>query len=166
MRFRKILALASAWVSRNNSQGFTLVESLMAIFVMSFGLLAVGQLLFVTLGSPALARSKGTAVEAAQNRLESLAVAYRQNPDGPDLTLGAHGPVVVELRNSNDNRLLNRFNVAWTVSTVPDPRAWKTLRAKRVSVTVTPITQDGRVHNRNSLNKVISMTTIFSARPT
>jgi Tfp pilus assembly protein PilV len=146
------------------SRGFGLTETLMALIIMSFGMLAIGQLLSVALGMPALARSKSTAAIAAQDRLQFLADAYRRDAESSELTLGNHGPQVVEVRNPNDGTLLNRYNVSWSVAMVPDPRAWKVLHARLVTVTVIPIRQDGVRNVKASLNKVISMSSIFSAR--
>jgi len=147
------------------SGGFGLIETLMSLIIMSFGMLAVGQLLFLALGGPALARAKSTATVAAQDKLEFLADAYRQNADAPDLTLGAHGPEVVEVRNPIEGNLLNRYNVSWIVNPVPDPRPWKVIHARCVTVTVTPVGTDGVRNDRAPWNKVVNMTSIFSARP-
>jgi Tfp pilus assembly protein PilV len=150
---------------REKEQGYSLVEALISLFIMSFGLLAVAQMMLVALGGPTLARSKSSATAAAEDRLEFLAEAYRQNPDGADLTLGAHGPDIVEIRNPNNQSLLNRFRINWSVSQVPDPRAGKVLHAKIVTVIVTPVRADGGRNDRMQLNKVVNMSTTFSARP-
>jgi hypothetical protein len=134
------------------------------MFILTFGLLAAGQLMFVAASGTTLARSKGAAAVVAQNKLDFLADAYRQNPDGADLTLGSHGPEQVQVLNPNDSTVANRFNVAWTVSTVPDPRVGKVLKAKQVTVTVTPITSTDAINMRTSLNKVLIVTAIFSPR--
>lgn len=152
-------------LAADRGAGFSLVEALMAICIMCFGLLSVGQLLLATIGGPVLARSKGSATLVAHDKLEFLAEAYRQNPDGPDLTLGDHGPEQVSVSNPSDGTVMNRFRVTWTVSDVPDPRAGKVLKAKRVRVMVVPITNADAVNNKASFNKVISMTNIFSMKP-
>jgi prepilin-type N-terminal cleavage/methylation domain-containing protein len=146
-------------------EGFTLVESLIALFILCFGLLAVGQLLFTATAGPALARSKDSATRVAENKMEVLADAYRQNPDGADLTVGNHGPETVTLQNPVDGRTLNRYEVRWTVSIVTDPRPGKVLKAKQVRVHVRPIDNAGAAHDVRSFNKVIYMTSIFSIRP-
>jgi prepilin-type N-terminal cleavage/methylation domain-containing protein len=111
--------------------GFTLMETLVALVILTFGLLAAGQMMFVAMGSNSLSRSKGSAVTVAQDRLEFLADLYRQNPANADLTLGTHtflassgqtGPVPVEIKNPNDNTTVNRFSVVWSVCLVPDSR--------------------------------------------
>lgn len=165
MKTRSLLASLRKNLRINQTEGFSLVEALMSLCIMCCGMLAVAQLLFVSIGSPALARSKAAATLAAQNKLEFLADAYRLNPEGADLTLGNHGPEFVTVRNPVDNKVLNRFRIVWAVAQVPDPRAWKTIHAKRVSVTASPVDNGGTAHDQSYLNKVITMTSIFSVRP-
>jgi prepilin-type N-terminal cleavage/methylation domain-containing protein len=150
--------------TRSTAEGFTLVEMLIAMFILTFGLLAAGQMMYAALGSTSLARSKGNAAVVAQDRLESLADLYRQNPGATDLTNGAHGPIQVEVLNPGNGQPLNRFNVGWNVATVPDPRPGRVLNARQVTVTVTPIGQGTTVNSRILLNKVVNVTAIFSAR--
>ena len=143
--------------------GFTLTEMLIALLILTFGLLSAGQLMLVAMGSASLARSKGSAAVVAQDRLESLGDLYRRNQAAPELTVGDHAPVQVQVQNPADNTVLNRFNVDWNVSVVPDARG-KTLNARLVRVTVTPINAAGDVNNRVLLNKVVSVSSIFSPR--
>ncbi len=147
----------------DSAAGFTLVEMLISLIVLTFGLLAAGQMIFVAMSAQSLARSKGTASMVAQDRLESLADLYRQNPAAAELTVGAHGPIQVQVTNPTNARILNRYDVAWNVAVVPDARG-KVLSARAVHVTVTPINAAGAVNKKASLNKVINVTAIFSPR--
>ncbi len=148
-----------------SSAGFTLVEMLIALFVMTFGLLAAGKLMYSAMGSASLARSKGSAAIVAQDKLEFLADRFRQDPSAPELTDGAHGPEQVQVLNPGTGRVLNRYNVEWSITTVADPRPGVTLKAKRASVVVTPIQSTSTTVNRQaSLNKVVTVTSIFSVR--
>jgi prepilin-type N-terminal cleavage/methylation domain-containing protein len=146
-----------------HSRGFSLVEALMAILILSIGFMFIGQVMVGSVGTSALARSKGTAGVAATNKLETLALKYRANVSDSDLTLGGHGPEQVEIINPRDNSKVNRYNLNWTVSSVSDPRS-VTLRAVRVTVTVTPIGSGTATNNKVGLNKVLNVSTIFSFR--
>jgi prepilin-type N-terminal cleavage/methylation domain-containing protein len=149
----------------HSAAGFTLVEMMIAMVVMTFGLLAAGQMMYSALASASLARSKGSAAIVAQDKLEFLADLYRQNSLDAALTDGDHGPEQVQIQNPSNSQTLNRFNVSWTVIAVPDPRAGVVLKAKKVTVTVTPIRTDSATANlRNGLNKVVNVTAIFSSR--
>ena len=156
--------------------GFTLMETLVALVILTFGLLAAGQMMYLAMGSNSLSRSKGSAITVAQDRLEFLADRYRQSQGDPDLTVGTHtflvatgetAPVPVEVKNPNDNTTLNRFTVTWTVSQVSDPRAGRVLAARQVLVTVTPAQTTGTTSNTKAgLNKVVNVTAIFSPKLT
>jgi prepilin-type N-terminal cleavage/methylation domain-containing protein len=151
---------------RNNSsihsRGFSLVEALMAILILSIGFMFVGQMMVSSIGSSTLSRSKGTAGVAATNKLESLALKYRANPNDSNLTIGSHGPEQVEIINPHDNNKINRYNVGWTVGSVSDPRSGVTLQAVLVTVTVTPIGAETTANNKVGQNKVLNVSTIFS----
>lgn len=143
--------------------GFSLIETLIGMFILTMGLLSTGQLLYVAMTSSSLARAKGSAAIVAQNKLEYLADLYRQNSTHADLTVGNHGPEQVSLTNPTDSTVMNRYNVAWTVATVVTNG--KTLKALQVTVTVTPIQNTGTsTNNRAGLNKVVSLVGMFSAR--
>ena len=146
------------------STGFSLVESLMAILILALGFMFVGPMMFDSVQSLTLARSKDTAGFAATNQLETLAALYKANESDANLTAGSHGPVQIEIVNPADNTKLNRYNVAWTVASVPDPRAGKVLRAVQVTVTVTPIGSGTETNIKVRQNKVLNVTTIFSYR--
>jgi Tfp pilus assembly protein PilV len=149
-------------IDHAHSEGFSLVEALMAILILSLGFMFVGQMMVSSVGSTTLARSKGTAGLAATNKLEALALKYRANPSDSDFTIGNHGPEQVEIVNPSDNSKVNRYNVGWAVSSVSDSRPGVTLRAVQVTVTATPIGSGTRVNNKVGQNKVINVTTIFS----
>jgi prepilin-type N-terminal cleavage/methylation domain-containing protein len=144
--------------------GFTLIEMLIALVIMTAGLLSAGQLMYVAMASASLARSKGAAATVASDKLEFLADVYRRDRLDASLTNGDHGPEVVQVTNPNTGTALNRFRVQWTVSTVPDPRAGKVLQAKLVRVTVTPVRGADTTNNRIGLNKVMSISSIFGPR--
>lgn len=146
------------------SEGFSLVESLIAILILALGLMFVGPMIFDAISSTTLARSKDTGALAAANQLETLARLYRANEHDANLTVGNHGPVQVEIVNPTDNSKLNRYGVSWTVSPVPDPRVGKVLRAVQVTATATPIGSGTAANIKVRQNKIINVTTIFSFR--
>jgi Tfp pilus assembly protein PilV len=146
------------------AEGFTLVEALIAVSVLAFGLLAAAQMIFVAVSSSALARCKGNAALLAQGKLEFLADLYSRDPGLMELDNGEHGPEQVEVTNPSGHSVLNRYNVSWTVSEVPDPRAGVELKAKRVTVSVTPIDAANQKDLRASFNKAVTVSTIVSAK--
>lgn len=145
-------------------QGFSLIEMMLALLVMTFGFLAAGQLLYVAAGSTSLARSKGTAVLAAQGVLESLGLTYSRNPLDAELTPGNHGPRRCIVSHPQDGAVLNRYDVSWVVENVSDPRPGKAVSALRVRATVTPVQSEGTANARPGLNKILNVVTVFSAK--
>lgn len=145
-------------------QGFSLIEMMLALIIMTFGLLTAGQLLYIAAGSNSLSRSKGTAALAAQSLLESLDALYSQNPLAADLAPGVHGPRRSIVTNPADGTVLNRYDANWVVDNVSDPRPGKVLKALRVRATVIPVQMGGAENLRPGLNKIMNVTTIFSQK--
>lgn len=151
-------------IQRNSERGFSLVEVMIALIVATFGLLAAGQLLFIAMSSASLARSKATAALAAGSMMESLSDLYTRDQSNVHLVAGSHGPQEIKFSNPNDGSVLNRYSITWTTGNVPDPRPGKIPEARHVLVTVTPIRSGGEVNYRPPLNKILSVSTIFSPR--
>jgi hypothetical protein len=142
-----------------------LVESLMAVLILTLGFMFVGPMMVNSIGSTTLARSKSTAGLAAAQILDGLALQYRANAGDDDLTIGDHGPTQVQIANPADTNIVNRFNVTWTVGAVSDPRSGKQLKAVQVTSRATPIGSAGTsTNNKVGQNKIINITTIFSLR--
>jgi hypothetical protein len=133
------------------------------MFILTFGLMAAGQLLYLAGSSGSLARSKGTASVAAQSLLESLGALYRQDASSAELSIGDHGPMRTEVTNPGDGSALNIYDVHWTVERVPDPRPGKVLNARLVRATVRPVAADGTANSKPGLNKILSVSTVFSS---
>jgi type II secretory pathway pseudopilin PulG len=142
-------------------EGFTLVEVLISMIILTFGLLALGQMNFIAMGSSSLARSKSSAAVVGQDKLEFLADLFRQNASHSDLALGDHDPEQVQISNS-DGSAQNRYSIAWNISDVPDPRAGARLKARVVRVTVTPVGSGTIVNRKAFLNKAIDISTVIA----
>jgi len=147
------------------ASGFSLLETLIAIVVIGSALLVAAEMLYAALASGSLARAKGTAAQAAQDRMELLAGIYARNRDAAELTPGEHGPESVVILNPVTHAELNRYSVAWTVSEVPDPRPGKILIARQIVVTVTPVDAEGKRNLKANLNKAVSLATIICGSP-
>ncbi len=151
-------------VRSNKIQGFGLIELMIAQVILAFGLLAAAPLLYVAAGSGSLARAKSAAAITAQDKLEFLADLYHRNPLAEDVSLGNHGPQQIQIVNPVDGTVLNRFDVGWIVSTIPDPRASKVVPGRIVRVTITPVKLTGEKNSHPAFNKILNVTTILSQR--
>jgi len=126
--------------------------------------LAAGQLIYAAASSGSLARSKFTAAVAAQDKLEQLSALYAQNPLASELMIGDHGPQQSETTNPLDGNALNSFNVYWNINEIADPRPGNKINAKLARVTVIPIRSGGTENRQTRLNKILSVSSVFSLK--
>ena len=142
--------------------GFSFIELMIALALLTFGLLAVGQLIYVAGSSGSLTNAKGSASIAAQNMLEYLSDLYSRDTSSDELALGIHGPLHTQIKNPVNGSVQNRYAISWEVSRVPDPRPGKDLDARQVRVIVTPTQAEGRGNSRPPFNKILNISTIIS----
>jgi prepilin-type N-terminal cleavage/methylation domain-containing protein len=145
-------------------QGFSLIEMLMATLILTYGLLAAGQLISASLGSSSLSQSKETASLVSQTKLESLATLYRRDPASPDLTPGSHGPEQTEVVNPLDGKTLNRYDLSWIVATVTNPSTGVVLPARSITITARPVSIAGASNWKVALNKAVTISSIIGYR--
>ena len=116
-------------------RGFSVVELLVAVAVLSVGLLGLAQLIGVALQQNDFARYNTTAIEVAQGKLEELRALYNwqvaSGGSSADLSDGDHGPVTVVLAADSQNYGSRSMSVAWTVSSPTTVR-------KDIVIRVTP----------------------------
>jgi len=147
-------------------RGFSLVEVLVAVFILAFGFLSAAQLLTMVMGLDALARSKSTATLAAQNELERLADLYRRNPAAEELAIGTHqADELTEIRNPITQNVLNSYKVTWRVGDIPDPRPGMALRGRIISVRATPMNTESVKNTDSFKNKTVTLNAVISAEP-
>lgn len=146
------------------NQGFGLIELMMALLILTFGLLAAGQLLYTTAGMGSLARSQSTAAVAAQTTLEHLSNLYQNNPSAEELAPGPHGPMHTQVINPADGSVLHRYAVTWIAGDIPDPRPGKALKGRTLRVEVRPMQSEARESARSMFHKRLTVATLFSTR--
>jgi len=115
--------------------GFTLIEALTAMVILSFGLMAVTNLLLVAASSNAVANQSSAATNSAAQVLEQLrTVSFQNLTIGGNLaadvgpTVACNGPVVQPLVTYNCDDVLpgvGRIHTRWRVeaTTPPNPQA-------------------------------------------
>ena len=146
--------------------GFSLVELMVAVFILTAGLLAAAQLLTVTMRLDALARSKSTAALAAQNKLERLADLYRQNPSAAELAVGTHqANELTKIRNPLTKNVLDVYEITWSVSDIPDPRPGIDPPGRIISVRATPVSAENVGNVNNFRNKTVTINAVVAAEP-
>ena len=86
--------------------GFTLIEVMIALGILAFGILAIASMQSTSLSGTFRARNVTGASTVGQDRIEILmGIPY----DDPDLASGAHTPETVTIGNYT-------YDVGWTVS--------------------------------------------------
>ena len=104
----------------SSQKGISLIESMIALSVMSISLMALLLLMGAAVHQGAFSRYNATAGAVAQGKLEELRAAYSREletgTDSDDLTAGPHGPEWVTLSSpSYSNMGDNVFRVTWNV---------------------------------------------------
>ncbi|HRV06921.1 MAG TPA: prepilin-type N-terminal cleavage/methylation domain-containing protein [Acidobacteriota bacterium] len=134
--------------------GFTLVEALAALFLLTISLMALAQLMLVALQQHELAKYDTKALNLAQAKLEELRTAYGNEIESgitpAELAPGDHGPEAVEL-SVPEGTLQGtlQFRISWRVTEISSGR-------KEVVVTVAPNSANPRQ------TETLTLTTQFS----
>jgi Tfp pilus assembly protein PilV len=149
-----------------NERGFTLVEALVAMVVCTIGLVAMAELMAVTLRLQQLGRNSTSAVRLAQDKIDEL-TTMPFNPAAalynPAVSCG--GSITANVANHNDTPLADNgtpndtaddtkpkgYTRRWIISAGPDGDP--NLRA--VTVRVTPEVRDRRVASPYDLTTFI-----------
>jgi len=136
----------------SKEKGFTLIENMIALAVLTITLLGVAQLMAIAVRQTALARFETMAATIAQSKLEELRAVYNNEleteTDSSDLTAGSHGPATMTLAAPAYSSMGDsQFQVSWAVIASGT--------RKIVSVTIEPQVPSGL----NSTN--FSLTAIF-----
>ena len=114
---------------RESHRGFTLVEVLIAMFVLAFGILAVGSMQVTSIQQNARANRMTEAGILARDRLEKLmALAYLTPPQPTDtgLTAGTY----------EDPEPPEGYTVSWTIDDGSTDSTTPPLNTKLITVTV------------------------------
>jgi prepilin-type N-terminal cleavage/methylation domain-containing protein len=139
---------------REDEKGFTLIESMIAMFILTISLLAVAQLMVVSLHKSEFAKYETKAVHLAQAKVEELRAMFGRQVDSgapvADVAAGSHGPEEVRLPTPQGGLqgMLN-FLVTWEVADLAGGQ-------KAVEVTVVPANRNPRQ------TQTISIATRFS----
>ncbi len=145
----------------NNERGFTLVEAVVAMMVCTIGLVAMAELMAVTLRLQQLGRNSTSAVRLAQDRVDVLTTMNFAT--SPSMACG--GSVVANVANYNDTPMRDNgtpnntaddtvtkgYRVRWMVAAGPDGDP----NLRTVSVRVIPDVNDRRTASPYNLVTII-----------
>jgi len=126
---------------RCSQEGIGLLDSMIALVVLSVGLLALVQLMGAALNQSAFTQNNTMAAALAQEKIEELRTVFTRELETrsalADLTDGSHGPQTVTLSSpGNSNMGDKQFRVTWNVDISG--------KQKTVTGTVEPVVENTR----------------------
>ena len=138
---------------RYSEAGIGLLDSMIALVVLSISLLALVQLMGTALNQSAFSQNNTMAAAVVQEKIEELRTAYTRELEtrsaSVDLTGGAHGPQTVTLSSPGHSNMGDKqFRVAWNVDISG--------RQKTVTGTVEPVVENTRQ------SASLAFTTVFA----
>jgi len=138
---------------RHSQDGIGLLDSMIALVVLSVSLLALVQLIGTSVNQSAFSQNSTMASAVVQEKIEELRTTYTRELETrtalADLTDGSHGPQTVTLSSPGHSNMGDRqFRVTWNVDISG--------KQKTVTGTVEPVV------NNTRQSESLSFTTVFS----
>ncbi len=138
---------------RHSQDGIGLLDSMIALVVLSVSLLALVQLMGTAVNQSAFSQNSTMASAVVQEKIEELRTTYTRELETrsalADLTDGSHGPQTVTLSSPGHSNMGDKqFRVTWNVDISG--------KQKTVTGTVEPVV------NNTRQSESLSFTTVFS----
>ncbi len=141
---------------RNQRQkGFTLIETIVAIVVITTGLVMLAHLMVVSIALHEDTEAGVKSIELAQAKMESLKAQFNNSlltgslPG--DLSTGSHGPITVGIQtDEQDTQNFLNFDLNWVVTDLAGGQ-------KQIILSVSPVTSQA-VSYGNSNQTVVPVT--------
>jgi type II secretory pathway pseudopilin PulG len=149
----------SATPRLSNQRGFTLVEAVVAMMICTVGMIAMAELLAVSLRMQQLGRNSTSAARVAQDKIDELSTVGFDS-----LQMACAGSLSADEDDHNDDAVWadgtrKGFRRRWVVSAAPDAAlvlpSGVVLGTRQVTVRVFPENDDRRVTQQFDLTTVI-----------
>lgn len=131
--------------------GFTLVEALVAMVVLTIGLVSMAEMLAVTLRLQQLGRSETEAVRLAQDKLDQL--MSLNFATAPEIQLNVVDSLASNVANYFDT--VPGYTRRWDIAAGPDSAAGPVATIRQVTVRVIPDVRDNRTAANYELVTII-----------
>ncbi len=140
------------------AKGFSLLEIIVAMTVLSVSLMGLAQLLAVALQQNDFARYDAVAMELAREKIEQLEAAYGsqvggENRDG-SLRLGTHGPEVITM-SMGEEQPARSYSLVWQVVDLGN-------QGRSVTLEVRPLGERSRETPTANPDRTVTVTRQFS----
>jgi prepilin-type N-terminal cleavage/methylation domain-containing protein len=145
----------------NNDRGFTVIEVLVAMVILTVGLVSMAELMAVTLRLQQLGRNQTAATRLAQDKIDEL---MSQNWGGaaPSAQLAVGGSLTADVANHFDipptfaGSTALSYRRRWVVTNGPDDLPAVVANKLRViTVRVTPVVTDRRTYTPTDLTTIV-----------
>jgi len=131
-------------LERTDERGFTLVEVLIAMVILTIALVSMAELMAITLRMQMMGRNETAAIRLAQSKIDQLVAVNFTNA-----TVAVGGSVTQDMTGYNDAPA-NGFARRWAIAAITNET-----RVRTLTVRVTPTINDRRT------NRVVELTTII-----
>jgi len=130
--------------TNTNERGFTLVEVLVATVILVVGLVAMAELMAITLRMQMLGKNETAAIRLVQSKIDELVAVTFTNA-----TVAIGGSLTSDVTNYNDDPE-SGFKRRWQIAAI----AGET-RVRTLTVTVIPTINDRRTNSQVQLTTII-----------
>ena len=139
----------------NNDRGFTLIEVLIAMVILTVALVSMAELMAITLRMQQLGRNQTLAMRLAQDKVDEL---MSRNFTFADLAVG--GSLTADVANHFDvppaGTAANlQYRRRWFVETIASDHGAPADSLRRVTVRVLPLRNDRRISNPVDLVTIV-----------
>ena len=141
---------------RSDERGFTLVEAMVSMVILTIGLVALAELLAVTMRLQQLGRNETSAVRLAEDLMDQLRSAYFGEVGtevGIDPRIVVGGSLTANVANYNDT--VPGYRRRWLVVAGPASAAGAVPNLRQITVRVIPEVTDRRVASTYELVSII-----------
>jgi prepilin-type N-terminal cleavage/methylation domain-containing protein len=139
--------------SRNSERGFTLVEVLVAMLVFTVGIVALAQLMAVSVYMQAHGRNQTSAVRLAQDKFDELMSQFNENDDVPAVQITGEDSLSANTENYFDT--VDGYTRRWLVEAGPDDGHDLSDDLRLITIRVIPDVQDRRTFAPYELISII-----------
>jgi type IV pilus modification protein PilV len=135
--------------SRNSERGFTLVEVLVAMLVFTVGIVALAQLMAVSVYMQAHGRNQTSAVRLAQDKFDELMSQFNENDDVPAVQITGEDSLSANTENYFDT--VDGYTRRWLIEEGPDANP----DLRQITIRVIPDVRDRRTFTPYELMSII-----------
>ena len=134
--------------TNTSERGFTLVEVLVATVILVIGLVAMAELMAITLRMQMLGKNETAAVRLIQSKMDELVAVNFTGTDAASVAVG--GSLTADVGSYNDTPAGSGFKRRWQIAAIAGETNVRTL-----TVTVIPAVNDRRTNAQVQLSTII-----------